>query len=84
MLVALVTRYTRINRAELGAHVTAFDAAGLPGPWSAVSAAGLALLDAEMLRQAGAIAYVNDFKLMTLVALAAMPLLLIVRLPRRR
>ena len=84
VLVALVTRYTRINRAELGVHVTAFDAAGLPESWSSASAAGLALLDAEMLRQAGAIAYVNDFKLMTLVALAAMPLLLIVRLPRRR
>ena len=83
MLVALVTRYTQINRAELGAHVTPFDADLLPGPWSAADAAGRAALNAELTRQAGAIAYVNDFKLMTLVALAVMPLVLLIRMPRR-
>ena len=82
MLVALVTRYTQINRAELGSRVSAFDAGSLPELWSPGAAAGAAALDAELVRQAAAIAYVNDFKLMTLVALAAMPLVLLFRLPR--
>ena len=82
MLVALVTRYTQINRAELGSRVSEFDAGRLPDLWSPGAAAGLAALDAELARQAAAIAYVNDFKLMTLVALAAMPLVLLFRLPR--
>ena len=82
MLVALVTRYTQINRAELGSRVSEFDAGRLPDLWSPGAAAGLAALDAELTRQAAAIAYVNDFKLMTLVALAAMPLVLLFRLPR--
>lgn len=82
MLVTLVTRYTQINRAELGAHVTALDAGGLPELWAAGEAAGRAALNAEISRQAAAIAYVNDFKLMTIVALAAMPLVLLIRIPR--
>ena len=83
MLVTMVTRYTRINRAELGERVTMFDAGGLPAPWSASEAAGRAALDAELTRQAAAIAYVNDFKTMTIVALAAMPLVLLIRVPPR-
>ncbi len=82
MLVTLVTRYTQINRAELGAHVTAFNAGRLPESWSAGDAVGRAALDAELGRQAASIAYINDFKMMTLVALAAMPLVLLIRIPR--
>ena len=83
MLVAMVTRYTQVNRAELGAHVTLFDAGGLPERWSASAAAGRMALDAEIVRQAAAIAYMNDFKAMTIAALAAAPLVLLFRLPRR-
>ncbi len=82
MLVALVTRYTQINRAELGAHITNLEAGTLPGLWSA-GATGHAALNAELVRQAASIAYVNDFMLMTILAFAAMPLVLLLRLPQR-
>ena len=39
----------------------------------------LAMLDAEVTRQAATIAYLNDFKLMMWVVLAASPLVLLLR-----
>jgi DHA2 family multidrug resistance protein len=46
------------------------------------SSAGLAALNAEITRQAGMIAYIDDFKLMMIVALLAMPFLLLIRVPK--
>jgi len=45
---------------------------------------GIAALDAEVTRQASMVAYVNDFKLIMLLALGAIPLLLLMRDPRGR
>ena len=42
-------------------------------------ATGLALLNAEVNRQAAAIGYLNDFKLMMLLTLVSMPLVLLMR-----
>ncbi len=44
---------------------------------------GLALLNAEVARQGALIGYVNDFSIMMLVTLAAIPLLVLIRMPRR-
>jgi DHA2 family multidrug resistance protein len=41
--------------------------------------AGLALLNAEVTRQAAAISYLNDFRLMAFIVLSAAPLLLLIR-----
>ena len=43
---------------------------------------GLAALDAEITRQATMIAYVNDFYLLALASLMALPLLLLIKRPR--
>jgi DHA2 family multidrug resistance protein len=45
--------------------------------------AGLTALNAEITRQATMVAYVDDFKLMFLITLACMPMLLLMRRPRR-
>jgi DHA2 family multidrug resistance protein len=50
-------------------------------PQAALENAGglLLMLDAEVTRQAATIAYINDFKLMMWVVLAASPLILLLR-----
>lgn len=44
---------------------------------------GIAMLNAEVTRQAAMVAYVDDFKLMMLISVASLPLLLLLRPPRR-
>jgi DHA2 family multidrug resistance protein len=50
---------------------------GIPG------GAALAMIDAEVTRQAVFIAYLDDFKVMMIVTFAALPMLLLMRRARR-
>jgi DHA2 family multidrug resistance protein len=50
--------------------------------WNLGTTAGLAALNQEITRQAAMIAYLDDFKLMMLATLLALPLLLLLK-PRR-
>ena len=56
-------------------------AQGVVGPGGGTSprTRGLSSINAEVTRQAQMVAYVNVFHLMTIISLAAMPLLLILR-----
>jgi len=56
----------------------------LAAPFSLSTPAGLAALNAEVTRQAAMVAYVDDFKLIMLIARATLPLLLLLREGRRR
>jgi DHA2 family multidrug resistance protein len=56
----------------------------LHAPFSLIEPSGLAALNAEVTRQATMISYNDDFALMTMVVLAALPALLLVRIPRRQ
>jgi DHA2 family multidrug resistance protein len=56
----------------------------LPAPFSLTTPSGIAALNAEVTRQAAMVAYINDFKLMMLIALASIPLLLLLREARHR
>jgi DHA2 family multidrug resistance protein len=47
------------------------------------SKAGLMALNGEITRQAAMVAYIDDFWLMMIVTLAAVPLLALMRNPRR-
>ena len=80
-------RMTQTAHASLAAQVTPFNPAlQLPAVrqmWNIHSTAGLAALNQEVTRQAAMIAYIDDFKLMMIVSLAAMPLLLLLRRPAR-
>jgi MFS transporter, DHA2 family, multidrug resistance protein len=51
-------------------------------PYSLTSPAGVAALNAQATRQAAMVAYIDDFKLMMIVVMAALPLLLLLRRPR--
>jgi DHA2 family multidrug resistance protein len=87
VVMALLSRNTQINHAEIASHVTPYgmmmQAPWLPSFWSPATQAGVAALNGEVTRQASAIAYMNDFLLMMWVTLLAAPLLLLLRKPRR-
>jgi DHA2 family multidrug resistance protein len=56
----------------------------LHAPFSLVEPSGIAALNAEVTRQAAMVSYNDDFALMMMVILAALPVLLLIRTPRRR
>ena len=75
-------RQPPIVHAELARHVTPFnDALGTAAPshfWS-LATLGRAAPNAEVTKQASVVAYANDFKLMMIVALVALPLIFLLR-----
>ena len=80
VVTTLLTRNTQIMHATLGEHVNRYNPslrAQLPA--GAPSLHTLARLNATVTEQAAMIAYNNDFKLMMLLALVAMPLVLLLR-----
>jgi DHA2 family multidrug resistance protein len=51
----------------------------LAAPFSLTTPSGMAALNAEVTRQAAMVAYIDDFRLMMLIALVSVPLLLLLR-----
>jgi DHA2 family multidrug resistance protein len=83
LVIFLLTRNTQLVHAELAGLVTPFNdplAAVAPARiWDMTTLVGKAALDAEVTKQATIVAYANDFKLMMLVALVALPLIFLLR-----
>jgi DHA2 family multidrug resistance protein len=83
LVIFLLGRNTQVMHTELVQHVTPFnDALQNGGPsriWNLATAAGRDALNAEITRQATIIAFNDDFKLMMIVALTALPLVLLLR-----
>jgi MFS transporter, DHA2 family, multidrug resistance protein len=82
-VVTLLARNTQANHAALAVYINPFS---LPlrqavdaGAINLSSAQGLALLNGEVSRQAATLAYLQDFRLMMLIALAAIPFILLLR-----
>ena len=84
IVMTLLSRNTQVNHAELAAHVTPFGDGMAQLPALYAGPHGLAALNAEITRQASAIAFLNDFWLMMVMTLAAIPLLLLLRPVRAR
>jgi DHA2 family multidrug resistance protein len=86
-LVATLTENTQIVHSRLVENLRPdnplLQAPYLVAPFSLTSPSGLAALNHEVTRQAAMVAYVNDFKMMMLIALLSLPLLLLLREPRR-
>jgi DHA2 family multidrug resistance protein len=80
---ALLQSNTQINHALIAEQVTPFNRLLQIGAaarfWNLHSDRGIALLNGEVTRQAQIIAYVDDFKLMLVLAVLVVPLLLLVR-----
>jgi DHA2 family multidrug resistance protein len=81
LVIFLLTRSTQLLHAEIAANVTPFNDAlrqvNVARIWNLATVAGRSALNAEVTRQANIIAYANDFKLMMLVSLAALPFILL-------
>jgi DHA2 family multidrug resistance protein len=80
---ALLVENTQINHAEIASAVTAtnraFDNATIARFWNPLTAHGRAALDAQITNQATIIAYIDDFKFMMILAIAAMPLVFLLK-----
>jgi MFS transporter, DHA2 family, multidrug resistance protein len=83
---ALLTRGTAQAHEQLATLVAPGNRAlsQLPDMLSPGNPAGLAVLNAEVTRQAALISYINDFTVMMFVTVLTIPLLLIVKRPGRR
>ena len=82
---ALITRDTQVNHADIAAYITpfnhAFNSPAVRHALSPLTAAGRAALDGMITLQSVIIAYTDDFKLLMLLSIAAMPLVLLLRKP---
>jgi DHA2 family multidrug resistance protein len=80
----LLTRNTQVVHSSLAAHITPYAPIVRAQTQSApFSAPQLAELNARVTEQGAMIAYIDDFRLMMWLALAAIPLVLLVRRARR-
>jgi DHA2 family multidrug resistance protein len=86
IVVALLSQNTQIIHSRLVEHLRPDNplaqAPFLGLPYSLSVPAGVAALNAEVTRQAQMIAYIDDFYLMGIIIIAALPLLLLLREPR--
>lgn len=80
---AFASRSVQVSHADLAGHVTASASSMIDvstiDRFQELGEAGLRMIDAEVSRQAAMIAYVNDFYLMMWLALAAVPLALLLK-----
>ncbi len=80
---SLLDRNTQINHSSLVQSITPFSPAlqqgAAPHYWPLDSIAGLSALDQMVNFQAAMLSYIDDFKFMMLVCVAALPLLLLLR-----
>jgi DHA2 family multidrug resistance protein len=85
IVIFLLTRNTAVMHANLASHVTPFNIGlhvpGVSPLWDMTTLVGKAALNGEVTRQASVIAYANDYLLMMYVALASLPLALLLSKP---
>ncbi|MDR3453129.1 MAG: DHA2 family efflux MFS transporter permease subunit [Rhodoferax sp.] len=81
---ALLTRGADTAHAQLAATIVPGNQGlvNLPAMLDPGTTTGLAILNAEVTRQGALIGYINDFSIMTVLTLAAIPLLLLMSSPR--
>jgi DHA2 family multidrug resistance protein len=82
---ALLVQNTQANHAAIVPSVNAvnraFENPLIAQAWNPLTAAGRAALDAVITRQAQIIAYIDDYKLLMIAALAVIPLLVVFKKP---
>ena len=84
VVTVMLTQNTQINHSELIANITPYNQSlqALSPDAASGNLAALAQIDRLVTQQAMMISYVNDFKLMMIVSLCAIPLALLLRKPR--
>jgi DHA2 family multidrug resistance protein len=83
---ALLTRNTQVVHSTLAEHISPYNLAARDPQLAAQLAThtGAAALDAGLTAQAAMVAYLDDFQLMLILTLLAMPLLLLMRPARKK
>lgn len=87
MMQALVVSNTQVVHSSLVSHLDPANPAmraGLPALMNPSTTAGAVTLNNEITRQASMVAYVDDFRLMFIITLACVPMLLLMRTPKRQ
>ena len=83
LVTLLLARNLQVSHSDLAAHVTPYSLPPLNPAMThgapPLTDTAIALLDAEINRQALMIAYIDDFHVMMIVALCALPLVLLLR-----
>ncbi|MFI4970468.1 MAG: DHA2 family efflux MFS transporter permease subunit [Lysobacterales bacterium] len=79
IVMTLLSRNTQLNHAEIASRLTPFGDNMAHLPALLQGSGGLVLLNAEVTRQASAIAFLNDFWLMMVLTLVSIPLLLLLK-----
>ena len=86
ILIGFLVRNNQANRADLVNFVSPFNEAivhkPLPELWNLEAMSTLAALNSEITRQATLMAYANDFRLLTFITLACVPLAFLIRRPK--
>ncbi|HET7649622.1 MAG TPA: DHA2 family efflux MFS transporter permease subunit [Gammaproteobacteria bacterium] len=86
IVFTLLSRSTQINHQTLGAHVNPYNQAmqlsSIGNSMNLANRHDLTVINGLVTRQAAMIGFNNDFKLMMVVALAAIPLVLLMRPPQ--
>jgi DHA2 family multidrug resistance protein len=86
-LASYLARNTQINRAHLTEFVTPFSDhvrhLGMPEVWNLENPAGLMAVSRVVTQQAELIAYIEDFRLLTVVIVLCMPVLFLMHNPLR-
>jgi DHA2 family multidrug resistance protein len=86
VIQALTVANTQTMHASLAAHIgrEITDAQALPNYLSPETTAGAVALNAEISRQALMVSYVDDFRLLSLIALISIPFVLLIRQPKNQ
>jgi DHA2 family multidrug resistance protein len=87
VVIALLARNIQTNHAALAQHISPFnrnlDLGLIDRALSLGHQGGLGVLDLMINRQAATIAYADDYRFLTVAMLAAIPLTLLMRMPKR-
>ena len=87
IVITYLSQHTQMNHAALADYLTPFNLALRQaveaGAYNVTTPQGLAGLNNEITRQAASLAYLQDFRLMMWITLAAIPLVLLLRAPRK-
>jgi DHA2 family multidrug resistance protein len=87
MVIALLARNVQVSHADLSSTITAYSLSidpSITGSMGAAGEAGMTMLDGIVNQQAAMIAYLDDFKIMMILTLVALPLLLLLKRPDPR
>ena len=88
VMFTLLTRNIQVNHSQLAEHISRYNPLlrnlALPDGADPTAPGSLLGLDAMVNRQAAMISYVNDFKVMMVLALLVIPLVFLLKKPARR